>query len=416
MAQVRTILMGASLALAAIPAAAQTAGSAWTFGGFGTLGASQSSTGDAEYLRDQTQPLGVTKEVSTRMDSRLGLQVSGTLTDTLRATVQVVSKYRYDKTFAPDLTWALLAWTPTPDLQIRAGRLGFDVFMDSDSRDVGYSFLWARPPVEYFGGLPVSHLDGLDLSRDFALGESTTLRLKAYGGQASGKLPVGGTVPLNLGGSPLMGCLGELTTGPWRARLGYAQFKPRHDFPPPLADVQAGLSQFSVALGDPKLAQAAESLNFARHTVRYSSAAVSYDQDGLQVQTALARFRSNAVISPDSWSGFVSVGYRIGKVVPYGAWSRIVSSRPVIDLGMLPYIPTPEAEGLIHGLDLILKASQNDQHTYTLGTRINLANQACLKLQVDRSESHNATALWSKVKPNWDGKATVLTATLDFVF
>lgn len=410
------LLATVALALGGRPLSAQAEGSAWTFGGFGTLGASRSSTDDAHYLREQNQPLGVARDFTFRLDSRLGLQVNGALSDTLRATVQVVSKYRYDKTWTPDISWALLAWSPTPDLQVRAGRVGFDVFMDSDSRDVGYSFLWARPPVEYFGGLPVSHLDGLDVAHSFALGDATTLRLKVYGGTASEKMPAGGEEPLDFGGSRLMGGLIEGTSGPWRARLGFARFEPHRNFPAPVADLQSGLRFFASALGDPRLAKAADDLNFAGHHVGYYSAALSYDQDGFQSQVALARFKTDMVISPDSWSGFVSVGYRVGKVVPYLAFGRLVSSRPPLDLGSLPFVPAPEAQSLVAGLRLVMKASQNDQHTLTAGLRWNVADQACVKLQVDHSQAHQANALWSRVQPAWNGRATVLTATLDFVF
>jgi len=93
----------------------------------------------------------------------LGLQVQGRLGNSLRGTLQVVSKYGYDGTFKPQIGWAFLGWNPTQDLQIRVGRLGFDVFMNADSRDVGYSFLWVRPPTDYYGTLPISHLDGLEI-------------------------------------------------------------------------------------------------------------------------------------------------------------------------------------------------------------------------------------------------------------
>ena len=408
----RRVLFTTTLILWTLPMAAQ--GPTWTFGGFGTAGVTQSSTDGAQYLRDLTQPLGVDRDPNVKIDSRLGLQANVALTDTLRATVQVVSKYRHDKTWTPDLTWALLAWSPMPDLQIRGGRLGFDVFMDSDSRDVGYSFLWTRPPVEYFGGLAISHFDGIDLARDFSLATGGSLRLKIYGGLASEKLPVGGTEPLDLSGSPLLGVMGEWTRGPWRSRLGYAQFRPRHNMPAPLTQLQDGLRQFAVI--DPRLIQAADDLNFADRRVRYASAAVAFEQDGLQAQGALARFQTDAVTAPDSWSGFASLGYRVGKVVPFGAFSRISSSRPSVDLGLLPLVPSPEAQGLIQGLEIFLNASQSARSTWTFGMRWNLADKACLKVQVDRVQSHNASGLWARPQPGWDGRATLVTATLDFVF
>lgn len=409
-------LMALCLALGGSAGAAQEVQAPWTFAGFGTLGAARSSTSDAQYLRDLTQKQGVDGATTLRLDSRLGLQVTGPLSDTLRFTAQVVGKYDYTGEFKPDLTWGLLAWTPTPEVQIRTGRLGWDVFMDADSRDVGYSYLWVRPPVEFFGGLPVSHLDGLDASRSFSLASGLTFRLKGYAGWASGKVPVGGDDPLNLNGSRLVGLLGEAASGSWRARLGYAQFRPRHDFPQGIADVRQGLRQFSLALGDPRLAASADLMVFDHKVFHYTSGAISYEEDHLQVQGAVARYRTDSVMSPDSWSGFVSLGYRLGPVVPYAVWSRVVSRHPALELGALPMVPLPQAQGLVQVVDAIMRASRNDQYTCTLGLRWNLAEKACLKAQVDYARAHDSSGLWTRLQPGWDGRATIASLALDFVF
>ena len=42
--------------------------------------------------------------------------------------------------------------------------------------------------------------------------------------------------------------------------------------------------------------------------------------------------------------------------------------------------------------------------------------QAALKVQVDRVHSHNSTGFWWVKEPGWDGRATVMTVTLDFIF
>lgn len=387
----------------------------WRFAGFGTLGAAVSNTSDAEFLRDIVQPRGTTRTVDGRLDSRLGLQASGPITTTLHATIQVVSKYKWDATFAPELTWALLSWDATPDLQIRGGRLGYDVFLNADSRDVGFSYLWARPPVEHFGPLPLSHLDGMDISQSVTLG-SASLRFKAYAGVASEKMPAGFGTLLDLSGSRLYGLVAEGTWGAWRGRLSGSYFKPRHNFVGHIGQIQSGLNTFGAMLGDSGLAASAEGMNLQDKTIRFFSGGLSYDEGGLQFQAVAGRFDSNATPVPNNWSGFISAGYRFGNVVPYAYWSRIVSERANLYTGMLPMLPMPEAQQLLQALDAYELATQNDQRTFALGARWDFAAQACLKIQTDSLHAHHATALWSKVKPGWNGKATVVSVVVDFIF
>lgn len=408
-----------SLLAGSLPATAQDVLGSWRFAGFGTLGAAISDTNDAEFLRDMVQPRGTTRNVDGRPDSRLGIQVSGSLSETVRASIQVVSKYKWDATFAPELTWALLSWNPLPDIQIRGGRLGFDVFMNADSRDVGFSYLWVRPPVEHFGPLPLSHLDGVDIAGSFSLGE-VTMRLKGYAGTASEELPAGFGSTVNLHGGRLFGVVAETTWGAWRSRISAAQFKPRHDFKGHIGSLQSGLYTFSTLLQDPGLAESAEGMKLQDKVIRYYSAGLSYEEGNLQTQAVLGRFTSNATPVPGNWSGFLSVGYRFKQVVPYAYFGRIISERPNLYLGMLPNNPDPNtqpfSQALVTGLRAYELATQNDQRTLAFGARWDLGTQTCLKIQAEKIQTHHATGLWSRVSPNWNGKATLFSVVLDFVF
>src|SRR5664279_1240831 len=90
-------LMGLSLTLSA-----QEPAGSWRLSGFGTLGLAASSTDRVEYTRDRTQPKGITKDLSPKLDSRLGVQVNLNLRDDLELVGQVVSTYRYDGTYNPE--------------------------------------------------------------------------------------------------------------------------------------------------------------------------------------------------------------------------------------------------------------------------------------------------------------------------
>jgi len=416
-----------------LPLQAQQEPGSWKLSGFGTLGLAWNNTDTAGFRRDLSQPEGTTREVDGRLDSRLGLQLNAQFTDTLQFNAQAVSKYRYDKTFKPEITWAFLGWKPTPDLQVRFGRVGFDLFMDSDSRNVGYSYLWARPPVEYFGGIPVSHLDGIDIANDFAIGDSSTLRIKAFAGFAAERTAFRDGLSMDLTGGKLGGLVAEVISGPWRGRLAYGTLRIRHDFPDPIPALQGALIQVSQQMQDPGLAKTADDMRFSGRTLRFSTASLIYEEGPLQAQAVLGHFDNHLLMAQNSWMGFLSCGYRVGQVVPYGVWSRGVCQRPEPYLGALPYlgldprIPQPmvdAANQLVMGVQQFVSSNQLDRYTLAAGARWDFAPKASLKFQVDRIHTHRAAGLWLLPDPptpmthvdTVDGWSTVLSAVLDFVF
>jgi hypothetical protein len=163
------------------------------------------------------------------------------------------------------------------------------------------------------------------------------------------------------------------------------------------------------------MASAADNLDFSRRSIQFMSAGASYDEGPLLAQGMISRLQSDTPLDPDAWSGFVSCGVRVQQVVPYLAWSRIVSARASADLGLQAWSPM-EAQVVAAAYAAFLASNQNDQHTLTLGLRWNFAPKADLKVQVDAVQARDSGGLWRNVQPGWNGRATVASAVLDFVF
>jgi hypothetical protein len=385
--------------------------------GFGTLGLIWNRSGQAGFIRDVSQPDGARQHLDGRIDSRLGLQGDAKWSETLAATLQVVSKYRYDGTFMPDLSWAFVGWSPRPNLEFRGGRLGVETLMDADSRDVGSSFLWVRPPVECFGDIPVSRLDGVDLAGTVPVGGQASLRLKAFFGLTSERLPLPDGTDLNLDRDRIGGLILEAQGGVWRTRFTYARFKVRGDFPPPFLALQTGLQAFAVQLKEPQLSQTAAALRFSGGTLQWLSVGVAGEPGPIRVQAMVLRKLSDRIVLPPSWAGFASLGYRLGSLEPYAVWSRIASQGPAApDLGTLPGNPAPRAVALVEGIDQLLASNDNTQSTMAAGVRWDFLAKADLKFQVDRIAVTRASSFWINPQPGWDGRALVVSAVLDFVF
>lgn len=401
---------GCLLLAAGCAAGAQEA--PFTFRGFGTLGVVRSSTDEAEFIRDVAQPKGARRSPDAGLDSRLGLQANLRLGEDWEAVVQAVASRRFDDTFTPDLTWAFVKWQAAEGLEARAGRLGFDVYLLADTRNVGYSYLWVRPPAEYFGGIPITSFEGADLvlRRPLAGGFGS---LKLFGGHAVGRIPSLGTETFDLKGSPLMGLHGDLRTGDWGIRLAWAQLRFRQEFNSQVDALLTTLRDPAVAALSPTTPALADELAVTDKWVRYLSLGLSHEQGPLQAQLALSRITSQTPALPTGHAGYLLVGYRMGAWTPYLSLAAAKTAGEQRSTG-LPAVPFA---GLDQGIARILNINQNRQRALSLGLRWDFHRNLCLKAQVDalRNQDH-ATQLWWRSQPSWDGRATVASLTLDFVF
>lgn len=389
----------------------------FSISGFGTLGLAKNSTGKAEFVRDLAQPKGLGDHWNGRLDSRLGLQGQYAFKDNLQATVQLVSRYNEKGAFTPQVAWAFLDYRPAPDTQVRVGRLGFDVYMNADSRDVGYSYSGVRPSTDFFGLLPITRFDGLDVTQNVEVSASGLLKIKAFAGRSCEKIPVVDNSIFDLTDGPMAGLITEYSTDAWLWRLSYGRLKMKHNFEKPFTEIQDGLNGLSLLTQEPTFAASAEMLNMKDKVMHFWSGGVNYNPGPFQFMGLVSRYETNAVMQPDYWAGLVSLGYRWGQWMPYGGWSRVVTGKPTVPaMPLLEGIPYPEVQVLNAGLKKALSFTHNDQYTHTLGIRWDFARQACLKLQVDRIQTKGTAGLWIIRDEAWRHRATITTFSLDFVF
>jgi hypothetical protein len=166
MSRARRALLGASLALSAVAAHAETSfGDFMTVSGFGTLGVVHSNYDQGDFVATIEQPVGVgySHSWSATPDSDLGVQANLQFTDALSGVVQVLSRDDESGNFKPGIEWANLKYDFTPDLSLRVGRMLLPTYEVSDIRNVGYSLPWVRVPVEITYASNASHSDGMDV-------------------------------------------------------------------------------------------------------------------------------------------------------------------------------------------------------------------------------------------------------------
>jgi hypothetical protein len=333
------------------------------------------------------------------------VQLNARLTSELELVLQGVGKYSDDGDHVPQLTWGFLSYTPDPELRLRAGRLGWDVYLMADSRDIGYSYTWVRPPADYFGKLLVAYFDGADLvyRRPLFGGLASA---KVYGGRIAQDVPTGGGQELGLSGSVIAG--GNLTwrRGDWSFRLGYAHTSIEGDLPnfQPLQDALR-------ATALPAAAAIADDLGLDGRVVHDFSAGGAWEHGPWQAQLMYNRLWSSSLALATTNSAYLFLGYRTGNWNPYLSLSGTRTDGVERTTGL------PRPNPLDTAVALALDSAQAIQHTFSVGLRYDFATHADVKLQLDRIHVYDgATGLWTGAEPDWDGDATLFTVTVDFVF
>jgi len=365
--------------------------------GFGTLGLTRSNDDNAEFVRDLSQPNGAGTRWTPKVDSLVGLQANVHFSHSTEAVVQVVSRYHADSSYRPELTWAFVRHDFSPDFSLRAGRLGTEFYMLGDSRLVGYSNLSLRPPPDFYGSLVFSYIDGLDvtLTRPVASG---LLKAKLFAGRSPEKTPYAPGLTWDLSGSTLVGGYLDYQHGPWQLRASHAQVQFHHEMP------------VNALTGQPYLS-AVPAMAMAGQSVRFNSLGLVYDQGPLNVQLMLNQIKHDGLAYADSKAGYVMAAYRLGAITPYLGVSRSssdVEQLPVIGDVFIDKVLTPS----------LVAQSVSDQHTYTVGARWDFQKNLAVKAQVDRINGTPSSVFLLKGTESggWDGKMTVFSLALDFVF
>jgi hypothetical protein len=377
----------------------------FTLQGFGTLGMTRTNDDNAQFVRDLSQPQGAGKSWTGKVDSLLGLQANIHFSPQTEGVLQAVSRYHYDDSYTPELTWAFLRHDFSPDFSFRAGRLGTEFYMLGDSRLVGYSNLTLRPSPDFYGSLVFSYIDGVDVSTTLPV-SSGLLSGKLFAGLSPEKAPFGYGIDWNLRGSTLLGGYLDYLNGPWQVRLSHAQVRFKNEIP---------IDQWLVvANGDPLAGTPYNSLvpemAMADRWAHFNSIGVVYDEGPLNIQLMLNQISQDSPAYEDSKAGYVLAAYRLGAVTPYLGFSRSFSSADTLPLGKGALL-----DALTAGM---VSQSHVDQHTYTLGGRWDFQKNLALKAQVDWINGKPSSVfLFKNSDPaSWDGNMTVFSLALDFVF
>jgi len=398
-----SLVLGLALALAALPAR----GIDWSFKAFGTMAGIGTDTDKLGFRRDFTQDTYATRAWVGDIDSRVGLQVDADFNPEFHATVQWVARNHAGDVFWQNLEWAFVRWRPREDFEVRVGRTAFDGFLMSEYRNVGYAYLWMRPPAEFYGLISNYNNDGLGIAKKFRLDDGT-LTLRGYGGYSYQATAFNIDVDVLLFGGNVV-----YESGDWLLRLGYIQEKQLdHGF------IKMGWLDNPVGAAVwPAIQPLVQEWASVNKLLHYTTLGLSYDDGTWPVQAELAYIDSNWLEFPSIFSGYLSVGRRVGKLTPYllfGVAESLNNHTPV----PAPLARAPRLLGAQIAFDQYLNFKGVDQMSASTGVRWDVHENIALKAQW----SHfwlgaNGTLLWPKLDGlNEPTNVNVWSFGVDFVY
>ncbi len=401
---------GLALALAAAPVMAID----WSFKAFGTLAAIGTDSGNIGFRRDYTQDDGATSNWRADIDSRLGLQLDANFNQEWHAGVQWVARNHAGNFFEQNLDWAYLRWRPFDDLDVRLGRLGFDAFLLSDYRNVGYAYPWMRPPSEFYAPLFTYHFDGADIAKRFDVGGGW-LTLKGYAGHTLDDTlaPQSGatvaTLEMAMAGGNLV-----YESGNWRARIGYTFLTPLREMP--LRSLHAALENPQTQAAWPVAQSVFDTLSIVGKQLHFGAIGLAYDDGTWPIQAEAAYIGSNIAWLPDIATAYLSVGRRFGGVTVY-ALSGIGQSPAYHVAVPQPSVSTPTLADLAGRVDHVLNSNGVDQVSASLGARWDVYENVALKAQWSHFWlGQNGMLYWLELKPPLPDQVNVWSFGVDFVY
>ncbi|NOR81155.1 MAG: hypothetical protein GQ529_10050, partial [Methyloprofundus sp.] len=245
---------------------------------------------------------------------------------------------------------------PRSDIDIRAGRLGIDIYLLSDHRDVGYAYTWMRPPHEFYAYMAQSHFDGVDISKRYSL-EDGYLSIKLFAGY-SHSAAVQSPVVLN---APNAGATIVYDARNWRAKISYA-FQSLNDY---FDEVMKNLPIDASLSND---------------HVHFTSIGGAYDDGVWLLQAEAAYMATDSLYIPDYTSAYLSIGRRFSNVTLFALYGFAHSFQKKANIPKST-IPSSQRQLSQYYLDAINSKNGTDEQSLSVGLRWDFYTNIAFKMQ-----------------------------------
>jgi hypothetical protein len=383
----------------------------FTIRGFGTAGATTHDAEGVQFRRNVGQGEGAEEgDIDFNVDSLAGLQLDFELGSKVDVMLQGVSRLAADGSWGARMSQGFIRYSPDESLVMRVGRVGYDIYLLAESRQVGYSYLTVRPSPEFYGQITDDDIDGADISYTRRLGPGL-VRARVFGGSGSGEL--GFADGTHRGSkSDIYGSTLDYIYRGWTGRVAFVQF----NYHPgePLRQLAGALrstgSASAIAVADDLTQNSMKALGV--------QVGVAYEEGPMLAQFMYGAGNADSLTGPNFDKSYALLGYRWRKWTPFLAHAGSYDREPIHDAG-LPAIPM--LQPLNAAVEAVQVATRSTQHTTSIGVRYDVSSRVDFKLQFDRTQVRESALNFDYRPPTGTGSArpfdmNVIAATVDFVF
>jgi len=379
--------------------------------GFGTIGATKTNDQDSGYRSNISTDNVTYEDWNLASRSLVGVQANANWNEQWGSAVQFVQQKQPDSTFADKIQIASVNYMPTPEWVFRLGRSAPRIFMLTDTRNVGFGYLWTHPPIEFYGQLQTTYIDGISATYTKQFG-ADFLSVSLVGGKTALLMSYPeGNFTADFGQST--GLTLEYEHDEWLFRGTVSRVVNQNQW---ISSVREYLNSYSTAV--PGAGVVSEQLNTHGAKLWFYTLGASYNSQNWVIQSEISRVTATADVIPDTASGYLSIGRHIGDFTPYVMYSHIHTTSQNDSLPSdVTYASQYDSQlNYLAQTSLAFINSRFDQSGVAIGVRWDINSKLALKTQWDRKyiNAYGGNLEWNINSAN---KVTdILSLNLDFVF
>lgn len=329
-------------------------------------------------LSSEDELYGYDDKLNFRNDSLIALQADATLDEKLSATMQVMSRGSND--YDAVVEWAYLTYKFSDELQLSAGRIRIPFYRYSDFIDVRYAYNWVKVPQTVYG-FEFPGYDGLSMVYNNQFG-SWDSSLQVIYGQFEGQ-----TGDLDAVIEDLTGLSWTLNRDWLTLRAGYMASKVSIQ----IEDIEqlAAGAEFLGSQAGIDLSGLANDLRLNGDRGDFWGVAVGIDHSNVLFDAEYVRYNVDDSLLAETEAYYLTLGYRIDKLIPMVTYSKLESEPPEYLLDRIP----PGAAGLPFGpasfgqvIGGALQATEEDLELLDVGLRYDFHHSAAFKMAWTQTE------------------------------
>lgn len=388
--------------------------------GFGTIGGYKGNSSVAGVRTDQRQRTLSFNDWKFDGDSQASLQMTVNPHGNLKGVVQLISKKDINGSNQPTVEWAYISYPITSEFDFKIGRTVAPIFIMSDYRNLNYAQTTVRPQSEIYQVNPITFQDGATARWDKRIG-SGNMQVEGFFGKTKVSV-AGGDVDLNR----VKGLSLKWGQDSWSIRTGYSWYEASLNSPSVEANIATLKAIPAVACTNCASVIAAVAPTKGI-TATISTIGASYDDGEWLAQAEWAKRDTNTVVISSVTGWNILGARRVGNFTPFVGTGRYQfdAAKPTLTPG--PFATTPLKVQLNYLNESYIGTGDSSRTVNMVGVRWDFAKNFALKAQLEMakmkypavgaSNGHYSYETSMLGKPSgFDGKVSVLTVNLDFVF